>query len=250
MAPCAALPPLDGGEDVTDRLWEEQAPNWIALARAPDESYWAHRDLFFELVPEPGARTLEIGCGEGRVTRDLRDRGHTVIGIDASPSLLAAAAEADPDGVYELSDAAALPFENERFDLVVAYNSLMDIDDMSGAVREASRVLRPGGHFCICVTHPVNDAGRFEHDEPGAALLISRYRGRRRYDEWFERGGVKMRFVNWCYPLEAYTTALEDAGFLIEAFREPAVDRSAVTPRGERRLRIPNFLLIRAVKPA
>jgi ubiquinone/menaquinone biosynthesis C-methylase UbiE len=241
---------LDGGADVTDRLWEEQAQNWIALARSPDESYWAHRELFFELVPHPGACTLEIGCGEGRVARDLRDRGHTVVGIDASPTLLAAAAEADPDGDYRVSDAAALPFENESFDLVVAYNSLMDIDDMEGAVHEASRVLRSGGRFCICVTHPVNDAGRFEHDEPGAAFLISLYRGRRRYDEWFERAGLKMRFVNWCYPLDAYTGALEAAGFLIEAFREPAVDRSAVTPRGERRLRIPNFLLIRAVKPA
>lgn len=235
---------------MTDRLWEEQAQNWLALARSPDESYWAHREHFFELVPDPGTRTLEIGCGEGRVARDLGDRGHTVVGIDASPSLLAAAAEADPGGDYRVSDAAELPFENESFDLVVAYNSLMDIDDMAGAVREASRVLAPGGRFCICVTHPVNDAGRFEHEEPGAALLVSVYRGRRRYDEWFERGGVRMRFVNWCYPLEAYTRALEATGFLIEAFREPRVDRSAVTPRGERRLRIPNFLLIRAVKPA
>jgi SAM-dependent methyltransferase len=224
--------------------FEEQAESWIALARAPDDSYWVYRHAFFELVPEPGERTIEIGCGEGRVTRDLGARGHRTVGVDASPSLVEAALDADPEGEYVVSDAVSLPFEDRAFDLAVAYNSLMDIDDMAGAVREAWRVLRPGSRFCICVTHPINDAGRFEHDEPGAAFHMDVYRGRRRYD------AMPGPFVSWCYPLEGYTRPLEEAGFLLEAFREPAVDRSSTSPRGERRLRIPNFLLIRAVKPA
>jgi SAM-dependent methyltransferase len=224
--------------------FEEHAESWLAIARDRIDSYWVYRHAFFELVPEPGERTIEIGCGEGRVTRDLSARGHRVVGVDASPTLVGAAREADPDGEYVVSDAAGLPFEDESFDLAVAYNSLMDIDEMAGAVREAWRVLRPGSRFCICVTHPVNDAGRFEHDQPGAAFHIDVYRGRRRFD------GMPGPFVSWCYPLEGYTRPLEDAGFLLEAFREPAVDRSSKAPRGERRLRIPNFLLIRAVKPA
>lgn len=230
--------------------WEEQAESWIALARAGHDSYWFYRDSFFELVPEPGERTLEIGSGEGRVARDLKARGHEVIGVEASPTLAAAARAMDPAGEYVLADAAALPFQDESFDLGIAYNSLMDIDDMTGAVGEAWRVLRPGSRFCICVTHPINDAGRFEHDEPGATFLMEVYRGRRRFDETLTRHGVTMRFVGWCYPFEDYAQALEDAGFLIEAMREPAVDRSDIAPHGERRLRIPNFLLIRAVKPA
>ena len=117
-------------------------------------------------------------------------------------------------------------------------------------MREAWRVLKPGSRFCICVTHPVNDAGRFEHDGPGAVFHIDVYRGRRPFDESFERDGVIMHFTGWCYPLEGYTRPLEDAGFLIEAIREPGVDESDVSPHGERRLRIPNFLLLRAVKQA
>jgi ubiquinone/menaquinone biosynthesis C-methylase UbiE len=62
-------------------------------------------------VPAPGRATLDVGCGEGRVTRDLAARGHRVIGIDASPTLLGAATDADPDGHYQLADAVALPFE-------------------------------------------------------------------------------------------------------------------------------------------
>jgi ubiquinone/menaquinone biosynthesis C-methylase UbiE len=230
--------------------WEAQAGNWIPIARSEHDSYWFYRDAFFDLVPPPGRRTIEIGCGEGRVVRDLVARGHRAVGVDASPTLVEAAREAAPEGDYVVSGAEALPFEDGAFDLAVAYNSLMDVDDMTAAVREAWRVLRPGSRFCICVTHPINDAGRFEHEEPGARFLTDVYRGRRRYDETLTVYGVTMRFVGWCYPLEDYTHALEQAGFLMEAFREPAVDRSAAAPHGERRLRIPNFLMIRALKPA
>ncbi len=112
-------------------------------------------------------------------------------------------------GEYLVADAAELPFEDASFDLAVAYNSLMDTDDMEGAVHEAWRVLRPGSRFCVCVTHPVNDAGRFEPDTADGVFFIDVYRGRRRYDEVWERDGVSMRFVGWCYPLESYTRALE-----------------------------------------
>jgi SAM-dependent methyltransferase len=230
-------------------LWEEQAAVWTLWARHDADAYWAYRDEFFSLLPAPGKRTLDIGCGEGRVSRDLVDRGYSVAGVDSSPTLIEAAREADSASEYVVSDAASLPFEDESFDLATAYNSLMDIGDMDGAVREASRVLRPGSRFVICVTHPVNDAGWFEHEDAGAAFSIDVYRGRRPYDQVWERDGTSLRFVGWCYPLEGYTKALEEAGFLLEAFREPAVDRSDVTPNGERRMRIPNFLMIRAVKP-
>jgi ubiquinone/menaquinone biosynthesis C-methylase UbiE len=225
-------------------IWAKRAAEWIELARADRDAYWFYREAFFELLPQPNERTIEIGCGEGRVVRDLKERGHYVVGVDSAPALLAAAEALDPSGDYVLADAAQLPFEDGSFDLAVAYNSLMDFDDMPTAVCEAWRVLRPGSHFCICVTHPVNDAGRFEHDEPGSPFRIHVYRGTRRYDE------TVWGFLSWCYPLEDYTQALEDAGFSIEAFREPAVDRSDVSPRGERRLRIPNFLMMRALKPA
>jgi ubiquinone/menaquinone biosynthesis C-methylase UbiE len=232
--------------------WTEQAENWIAWARTGEDSYPFYCDSFFELVPRPAGRAIEIGCGEGRVARDLRERGHDVVGIDAVPRLVEAAADADPGGEYVVADAAALPFADEFFDLAVAYNSLMDIDDMEGAVREAWRVLRLGSRFCVCVTHFVNDAGWFEPDTADGAFFVDAYRGRRRYDQVWERNGVSMRFVGWCYPLEGYTRALEEAGFLVEAIREPLADaeRVAARPRATRRLRIPNFLMLRALKPA
>jgi ubiquinone/menaquinone biosynthesis C-methylase UbiE len=133
-----------------DQGWEVRAAQWLAWARTPGhDAYWDYRDAFFALLPDPAGRTLEIGCGEGRVSRDLTARGHRVTGLDASPTLVRAAAELDPGGDYVLGRAEALPFADETFALVVAYNVLMDVEDMPGAVREAARVLAPvAGSAC------------------------------------------------------------------------------------------------------
>ncbi len=58
--------------------WESQAERWAMWARRPNfDGYWNDSGPpFFALLPLPGRRTLEVGCGEGRVTRDLKERGH------------------------------------------------------------------------------------------------------------------------------------------------------------------------------
>jgi SAM-dependent methyltransferase len=231
--------------------WEEEAARWIAWARAPGhDAYWYYRDDFFALVPRPGRATLEVGCGEGRVARDLAARGHRVIAVDLSPTLIAAAREVDASLRYVLGDGAALPVGPEAFDLVVAYNSLMDVDDMPAVVAESARVLAPGGHLCVCVTHPLLDAGRFVAKEPGAAFVIEgSYFGRRPYAGTFERDGLRITFRGWSYALDEYARALDAAGFVLEVVREPQPARDA-PPRWERDRRIPNFLMWRAVKRA
>ena len=235
--------------------FEGQAESWLRWARTPGhDAYWQYRDAFFEaIVPAPGRRTLEVGCGEGRVARDLARRGHTVVALDASPTLAVSAAAADPDGRYLVADAAALPFEDESFDLVVAYNCLMDVDDMPAAVAEAARTLQPGRPLCISVTHPTADAGRFQSTEPDAPFVVAgSYLGRHRVDEPFERDGLQMHFTGWRYPIEAYARALEDAGLLIDRLREPAAPATALAARPgyERWQRLPNFLHLRALKAA
>jgi len=122
--------------------WEAHALQWIAWARAPGhDSYWRfHRDQFLKIVPPPGRRTIDIGCGEGRLTRHLKTLGHNVIGIDASPSLIAAARQSDPLMDLRLADAAALPLAAASADLAIAFMSLHDIDAMSAAVRSPSRI--------------------------------------------------------------------------------------------------------------
>lgn len=226
--------------------WKRQADNWLAWARTPEfDAYWKYSQSFFELVPAPHGRTLEVGCGEGRVSRDLASRGHRVTAVDATVRLLQNAREADATNTYLIGDAAALPFADASFDLIVFYNSLMDVDDMEGSVLEAARVLRNGGKICACVTHPISDAGTFDSPEPNAAFVIrGSYLGPRRWVELpTEHDGLHMDFSGWAYSLEHYFLALEAAGLVVEALREPQYSGS-----DERWRRIPNFLMWRAAK--
>ena len=230
------------------RHWERQASNWSAWARSASDAYWRFAPAFFDLVPPPKGRTLEVGCGEGRVTRDLIARGHHVVAVDITEALLRTAYESDDQGGYVRCDAAQLPFAPESFDLAVFYNSLMDIDEMPGSLDEAARVLRPGGHLCACVTHPIPDAGAFAaHDGDAPFVIEGSYLGPRRWLEIpVEREGLQMDFSGWAYSLEAYSLALEHAGFMIEALREPPYPSSEESDRRWRR--IPLFLMWRAVK--
>jgi len=229
--------------------WEDRAAAWIAWARKPShDAYWHYRDAFFELLLPPGGRALEVGCGEGRVCRDLRALGYDVVGLDAAPSLVAAAADADPEGEYVAGAAESLPFAAASFDLVLAYNSLMDVEDMPLSIAEAARMLRPGGHFCACVVHPLIEAGEWTSHDDDAAFVIERsYFAERAYEETFERDGLTFTFRSRSYPLEAYARALEDAGLVVEALREPLAP-PAVRGHG-RYSRLPMFLLWRARKP-
>jgi len=113
-------------------------------------------------------------------------RGHNVVGLELSTTLVRYAAEADATSWYVQGNASALPFSEDSFELVVAYNSLMDIEDMPGAVLETARVLRSGGRLCISVTHPLNDAGAFTEREADAPLVIEgSYLGKRDFEATF-----------------------------------------------------------------
>jgi len=229
--------------------WEPDADNWVRWARTPGhDAYWYYRDSFFDgVIPPAGRRTLEIGCGEGRVARDLAARGHRVIGVDTAHTLLHHAQGVDVTGAYALANSAALPFPDRSFDVVVAYNSLQVVDDMAGTVGEAGRVLERDGHLCVCVAHPVTDLGRFVGDEAGAPFAMRQpYFETRRVDDTVHSGGLTMTFRGWTYSLEQYSVALEEAGFRIEAIREPRPTREALAY--ERWQDVPLFLLLRAVK--
>ncbi len=233
--------------------WEAQARQWIQWARQPGhDSYWLyHRDQFLQLLPPPGRMTVDIGCGEGRLTRHLKDLGHRITGVDSSPTLVAAAREADPTMDVRLADAVALPLEDAAADLAVAFMSLHDIDPMPAVVREIARVLQPGGRLCLAIVHPINSAGQFERKAADAPFVIAgEYLRPFPYTDTVKRDGLAMTFHGRHRPIESYFRALEQAGLLIEALREPGVPDHAITSdAGRRWQRLPLFLHIRARRP-
>jgi SAM-dependent methyltransferase len=85
-------------------------------------------------VPSPLGRAVEIGCGEGRVTRELKAQGYDVLAFDVSETLVELAREADPAGEYAVADAAALPIANGVAQLVIAFNVLNELAQLRETV--------------------------------------------------------------------------------------------------------------------
>jgi SAM-dependent methyltransferase len=223
--------------------WDAQAADWTRFARDPrgDRTNLEFNiPAFLGLIPPAGRATLDLGCGEGRVGAELQRQGHRVVGVDSSPGMIAAASELIP---AEVADAAALPFEDGAFDLVVAFMSIMDMDNMPAAVAETARVLEPGGRFCFAVMHPICFAGRFASKEPDARFVVSHsYLEPYRYDDVVERDGFRVHFAAMHHPLEDYSRALEAAELVVESLREPP------HPTDPRWARVPLLLHARAVK--
>jgi SAM-dependent methyltransferase len=236
--------------------WERHATEWIRWARTPGHDIWywrLNRPWFLELLPAPGRLTVDLGCGEGRLLRDLAAMGHRVVGVDSAPTMARAAAQALGSARVVVADAAQLPLATGAADLVVAFMSLLNIDDLPAALGEVGRVLAPGGRLCVAVLHPTASAGRFAQDDPDARFVLTRsYFEPSSEPQVFERDGLSMTFLDRHLPLEAYFLALQAAGLVVEALREPRPDDAAVRdhPGMGRRRRVPLFLHLRAVKPA
>jgi SAM-dependent methyltransferase len=229
--------------------WEREAENWVKWAREPGhDSYWTfHRDIFRSLLPASAGKTLDVGCGEGRLPRDLKSWGYDVVGVDGSETMIGYAREADPAGEYITTDAATLPFPDRAFELVTAFMSLHDVDDFATAVREIARVLAPGGQLCAALTHPFSTAGEFDGSDRQAPFVVreSYFEPRRVGGKPYVRGGLQMTFNSMHRPLQAYLDALADVGMVVERVIETG---DMTDPPGDRWRRMPMFLDFRARK--
>jgi ubiquinone/menaquinone biosynthesis C-methylase UbiE len=145
-------------------IWNANASVWTRLAR---EGYDTYRDClntpaFFELLPDvKGLAGVDIGCGEGHNTRLLAQRGANVCAIDISDVFIEQARNADiheSQGIkFAIASAVELPFRNASFDFATGFMSFMDIPDRGRVLREAYRVLKPGGFLQFSIAHPCFD---------------------------------------------------------------------------------------------
>jgi ubiquinone/menaquinone biosynthesis C-methylase UbiE len=148
-----------------------------------------------------------VGRGEGRVSRAVKACDYRVTASDPVAEMVTAAKEAQSADDYAIAPGADLPFEDDRFDLVVAYNVLMDIEDVPATLKEINRVLRPAGRLVISIVHPFSDHGRFASNEANSPFVIEDgYFGSKRFEGTEERDCLRMHLAGWSRPLEAYTS--------------------------------------------
>ena len=98
-----------------------------------------------------GSPVLDAGCGTGRMSRYLPDRGCAVRGIDLSPRMVAEARRAQPDLPFAVASLTGLPFDADAFDGVLLWYSTIHTAPAGQAaiLAEVARVLRPGGHVLV-----------------------------------------------------------------------------------------------------
>lgn len=150
------------------------------------------------LAPRPGERILDLGCGDGALTARLMDMGCDVVGVDASPAMVAAARER---GVRALEmDGHALTFY-EEFDAVFSNAALHWMKRPDEVIAGVWRALKPGGRF-------VGEMGG--HGNVGA--VVAALKG-----ELAARGLDFDALNPWYFPSpEEYRTRLEQAGFTVK----------------------------------
>ncbi|MRK00442.1 MULTISPECIES: class I SAM-dependent methyltransferase [Aeromicrobium] len=150
----------------------------------------------------PGSRILDAGCGPGRVGAELHARGHTVVGVDADPVLIAAAEEDHPGPRWVVADLATLALDEEPFDLAVMAGNVMVFvapDSEQSVLSSVRAAVRPGGRVVVgFATDREYALADFDADVAAAGLVH------------------EQRFATW--DLVPWT---EDADFAVTFLRVP-----------------------------
>jgi SAM-dependent methyltransferase len=242
--------PSAGGADA----WEQNATWWQdGFTEGADPEY---EEQIVPLAREwlrGFDRVLDIGCGEGQISRKLvADGVDLVVGLDPTHNQLAAAGARGGGPVYVRARAESVACSDDAFDAAVACLVFEHMADHRPAIAEVARVLRPGGRFVFFLNHPLLQC-------PGSGWVIDHILD----EEYWRVGpylvedvtmeelapGVVLPFVH--RPLSQYVNALVDQGLRLIHMAEPAPPAGFIARADEyaAAATIPRLLLLVAELP-
>lgn len=145
-----------------------------------------------------GGRTLDIGCGAGRVTIPLHKRGFQVIGMDYAEKMISAARALDEAIDYRVGDILSTQFEDQEFDnIIFSFNGLMLIgtyEERLIAMKEIRRILKKSGSFIFTTPYLDNKVDKSYWMEKAETL------------------GIDVNDMTWEQQLKLGDEELEDYG--------------------------------------
>jgi SAM-dependent methyltransferase len=186
-----------------------------------------------EMLGQGAGVSLEIGCGTGTHAARIRKLGWSPLGIDISAGMLRHAGTRLP---IAQADGECLPFGDGSFASVVTVMIHTDVSDYSAVLREAWRVLAPGGCFVHIGVHPCFCGGFVDRTDPEAVIVRPGYLdGHWTKESWTDRG-LRDKVGATHTPLPNLLRSFVEARFVLHSFTEG----------GEP---IPTVLAVRALKP-
>jgi trans-aconitate methyltransferase len=151
------------------------------------------------LAAKPNEDILDLGCGDGQLTKRIAATGASVLGVDASAEMIAAARERGLSA--EVGNAEALPFAEKIFDAVFSNAALHWVRDQDAMMVQVRRVLKPGGRFVA----ELGGHGNIAAIHVALRAVLGRHGYADREDG-----------VNYYPTAEAYTRRLERHGFHVQ----------------------------------
>ena len=235
------------------------ADHWISRmeARADQAREGLLDDWMLEIIgPIADLDVIDLGCGEGRFGRMLASGGARPLGVDLQPAFIARARGlGGPAERYRVGDMTTLDgVEDEAFDLAVSYISLVDVPDQVAAVRQAYRVLRPGGRFVVCNLSPMATA--VDRDD----VWVRDPEGHKLHyvlDDYASEGPREVRFgperhlTNHHRMLSTTINTFIETGFTVRRVHEPLPndEQMARVPDNGDLFRVPIFIIYDLAKP-
>lgn len=190
--------------------WDNASNEWV-------ESLKINQVRTNILIPETlkilgdikGKRALDLGCGEGGYSRLIASKGAIVTGVDFSENLINEALKQNHTNEieYYVRDVCFLEgIEDKKFDFIVSAMCLMAVENLEVAMKEAYRVLKPGGEFLISILHPCFGFKEYFNEGPYQEILSEHF-------------GKPITF--WHKTLSNTINCMLNSGFNLRSLYEP-----------------------------
>lgn len=130
---------------IQGKLWGKSPNGWAEIQEQQHKPLW--KAMLDETSVGAGTIFLDVGCGAGGASALAKVRGAEIYGVDVAAALLSLAKLRIPDGNFLVGDMENLPYEDNRFDVIFAANSLQYAENRVAALQEFKRICKPGGRI-------------------------------------------------------------------------------------------------------
>ncbi|MHA6765673.1 class I SAM-dependent methyltransferase [Streptacidiphilus sp. PAMC 29251] len=192
------------GSISTGAVYQDWAPSYDG----PNSMIELEEPLVRAILADlPVGTALDAACGTGRHAAHLAELGHQVIGVDASPEMLAIAAGKLPESAFHHGELTAIPLPDGSVDVVTCGLALCHVPDLVPVFAEFARVLRPEGHLVISDPHLL-----LSYLRPTVARAVG-------------ADGRPSILTEYQRPLSDYLAAALPVGFQVRHCAEPHIAR-------------------------